>query len=439
MASNAMTVAYNQISDIYGKTLFGTSNRYDAHKKSDLRDTYNRIVKSNKESPLYRLKDNDNVASFAINVKEQAEAMKNVVASLSEDGEGMEAVYGKKIAASDDPDVVTAEYIGDASDENTTGFSLEVKQLATPQINEGNYLRRDGRDFRPGSYSFDLNTNHGSYEFQYNVNDDDSDEEVQAKVRKLINNAGIGLTAELVSNADNTRKALHIESKQTGLSGSEEFLFQIVPASDRGSSDAMNVLGIDRVSSEAENSRFVLNGNEHSSYANTFTVNNRFSVTLNGVSQEGHAAFIGFKPSADAVADNVENLISAYNSIINTASSFADRQETSAKLLSDVSAIAGRFKDQFAEIGLNVEDDASITMDREALISSIEENGGDSSRAFGTLNSFRDALGRHANKASIDPMSYVDKVVVEYKIPGKSFSAPYATSPYAGMMVDRIC
>ena len=201
----------------------------------------------------------------------------------------------------------------------------------------------------------------------------------------------------------------------------------------------MSVLGIDKITSEAENSRFVLNGNEHSSYANTFTVNNRFSVTLNGVSQEGHAAFIGFKPSADAVADNVENLVSAYNSIINTANSFSDRQETSAKLLSDVSAIAGRFKDQFAEMGLTVEDNASITMDREALISSIDENGGDSSRAFNTLNSFRDALGRHANKASIDPMSYVDKVVVEYKIPGKSFSAPYATSPYAGMMVDRIC
>ena len=35
-----------------------TVSRYDSHKKSELRDIYNRMVKTNKESPLYKIKGN---------------------------------------------------------------------------------------------------------------------------------------------------------------------------------------------------------------------------------------------------------------------------------------------------------------------------------------------------------------------------------------------
>ncbi len=439
MASNTMTVVYNQIADTYGTAFFGKNNRFDAQKKSEIKDTYNKIVKTNKESPLYKIRESEDTASFAINVKEQAEEMKNIVASLSENGEGMESVYNKKIAMSNRPDVVEAEYTGDDGDVGAGGFSIEVKQLATTQVNQGNFLRRDARDFDQGSYRFDLTTNHGSYEFKYNVNDDDTDEDVLNKIKKLINNARIGLNAELVSDDSNLRKALHIETKQTGLGDGEEFLFNIEAGSDRGSTDAMRTLGIDKITSAAENSLFVLNGQEHSSYANNFTVNNKFSVTLNGVSSPGDAATIGFKTSVDAVADNVQGLLSGYNGIINTANRFAGRQESSAKLLSEVSGIAKTFKDRFAEIGLIVNEDSSISMDRDAFINSIKDEGGDATKAFSTLNSFRDALGRQATKASIDPMSYVDKVVVEYKNPGRTFSAPYVSSIYAGMIVDRVC
>ena len=47
-----------------------TVSRYDTHKKSQLRDIYNRIIKINKESPLYKIKDVGNVAKYAIDIKE---------------------------------------------------------------------------------------------------------------------------------------------------------------------------------------------------------------------------------------------------------------------------------------------------------------------------------------------------------------------------------
>ncbi len=441
MASNVMSVAYSHLNAMYGISM-GTSNKYDSHKKSELRSTYNSIVKSNKESPLYKISESADVRKFAIDIKEQTHTIKNVVASLSENGEGIESAFEKRIATSSNPDVVTAEYVGNDDDvvsPQAAGFTLEVRQLATPQTNTGYFLRRAGHDFRPGSYGFDLNTNTTSYEFQFNVNDDATNEEVLNKLRKLINNANIGLQAELVSDERGTSKALQIESRQTGLGDGEDYLFQIVPHADKGSQNAMKLLGIDNVSSPAENSSFLLNGARHSSYSNTFTVNNMFAVTLNGVSQPGHPAAVGFKPSADAVADNIERLAAAYNGIINTANRYADSQESSGNLLSDVSKIADRFSSDFSEIGLKVEEDHSLSIDRKTLTDSI--SSGNVTHTFDVLNKFRDALGRKADEASINPMNYVKKVLVAYKHPNpnKNFAAPYISSIYSGMMLDRWC
>ena len=441
MASNVMSVAYNQLNAMYGISM-GTSNKYDAHKKSELRSTYNSIVKSNKQSPLYKIKEGGNVRKFAIDIKEHANTIKNVVASLSENGEGIESAFKKRIASSSDPDIVTAEYVG--GDDNTittdnAGFQLEVQQLATPQINTGHFLRRAGHDFKPGSYSFDLNTNSTSYEFQFNVNSDDTNEEVLNKLRKLINNANIGLSAELLPDARGTSKALQIESRQTGLGDGENQVFEIIPYSNKGSQDAMKLLGIDTVSSPAENSSFLLNGIQHSSYSNTFTVNNMFSVTLNGVSQPGQKTLVGFKPSTDAVADNIESLVSAYNGIINTANRYANSQESSGNLLRDVSKIADSFASDLSEIGLSVEEDSSLSVDRDALTNSIK--GSKVAHTFEVLNKFRDALGSKADQASINPMNYVSKIIVAYKHPNpdKNFATPYISSMYSGMMLDRFC
>ncbi|MDD7642149.1 MAG: flagellar filament capping protein FliD [bacterium] len=441
MSGNVMSVAYNQLNALYGISM-GTSNKYDAHKRSELRSTYNSIVKSNKESPLYKIKEGANVKRFAIDIKEQAHTIKNVVASLSENGEGIESTFRKRIATSNDPKVVTAEYVGSGDTVITSenaGFTLEVQQLATPQVNTGHFLRRAGHDFKPGSYDFDLNTNTASYEFQFNVNDDDTNEEVLQKLRKLINNANIGLQAELISDERGTGKALQIESRQTGLGEGEDSQFEIISHRDKGSQDAMKLLGIDNISSPAENSSFLLNGTKLSSYSNTFTVNNMFSVTLNGVSQPGQAAMVGFKPSADAVADNIERLVSAYNGIINTANRYANAKESSGNLLSDVSRIAGRFAADFSEIGLTVEQDQSLSVDRAALTDSIST--GNTLHTFDVLNRFRDALGQKADQASIDPMNYVSKVIVAYKHPNpeKNFATPYISSMYSGMLVDRFC
>ena len=80
MASAILDNMYNYYLTTYGKS---TVSRYDSHKKSELRSVYNNIVKINKESPLYKIKDSADAQKFAIDIKEHARDLKNVIASLS--------------------------------------------------------------------------------------------------------------------------------------------------------------------------------------------------------------------------------------------------------------------------------------------------------------------------------------------------------------------
>ena len=409
-------------------------SRYDTHKKSQLRDVYNRIIKINKESPLYKIKDAGDVTKYAIDIKETTKSLQNVIASLEG---GVEGVFAKHIAQSSDEDVVSAEYIGnhDADEPDAKGFEIQVRQLASNQVNLGNYLNTDRLDIDPGTYSFDLNTNTRSYEFQYTVNEDDNNLSVLQKLAKLVNSAGIGLSATVDTN-EIGQVALRVASKQTGIAENEDYLFQIVPSFGAVSARAMNVLGIHHVETEARSSSFLLNGIEHSSYANTFTVDNHFDITLRGTHLGDDFAKIDFKANADAIADNVQKLVTAYNDVIDLAHAHSESRN-SDKLIRDMSSVARNYHNELEAIGINIEEDSHLTIDRNLLTDAVTAE--DAEQTFALLNDFKDDLNERSTNAFIDPMNYVNKLVVAYKNPGRNFATPYITSIYSGMMLDRYC
>ena len=255
-------------------------SRYDSHKKSDLRKVYNQILKSNKDSPLYKIPNIEDAKRHAIDIKESAKSIQNVVASLADRYGAFEDSFQKKVAVSSDEEEVGVTYIGDGSeDNNAENFSISVKELAAPQTNVGNYLKDTYHSLPTGSYSFDLNTGSGSYEFQYNVSLEESNLDILTKLANLVNSSDLGITAELRSDGDGS-SALALTSLQTGLSENETSLFTIAPNASAASIEAMDVLGINKITEPAHNSSFTLNGTEHSSYSNTFSIIIAFELTL---------------------------------------------------------------------------------------------------------------------------------------------------------------
>ncbi|MBQ8412253.1 MAG: flagellar capping protein, partial [Lachnospiraceae bacterium] len=87
------------ISSVYNYYLSTYANQHvsknDTHKKSELKDIYNSMVKSSRKSPLYKIENSEVVQKYAIDLKETARAIKNVAASLS-DRDGTIAGFTKK-------------------------------------------------------------------------------------------------------------------------------------------------------------------------------------------------------------------------------------------------------------------------------------------------------------------------------------------------------
>ena len=406
------------------------NSRYDTHKKSELRGVYNRMVKTNKDAPLYKMNIDDDALNFVIDLKETARNMQNVVSSLTSEGDDIESVFYKKIAVSTNEDAVDVEYVGDDKNPDTPVFEVGVKAVATPQVNTGNFLPANGRDFEAGSYSFDLDTTSNSYEFQFNVNYDDSNYTVQRKIERLINTSNVGLKAEVITN-ERAQSALQITSKQTGLADSEEYLFSI---SSGTAWKEIKLLGIDQISSPAESSVFTLNGSEHSSLANTFTINQEFEITIKDVTPDGEPAQIGFKANTEAIADSVDNLLTSFNGFLEVGQKYSSGKGNN-QLLNEINSISKHYASELAKVGILINDDMSLSLDKEAMAGVV--TGEAAKAAFKTLNKFKDALSREADKTAVNPMNYVDKVAVEYKNPGKNFAAPYASSTYSGLLIDQ--
>ncbi len=413
-------------------------SRYDSHKRSDLRKIYNQMVKTNKESPLYKLSSEDEVTRYAIDIKENAKTIQNVVASLSDSYGGFEDSFRKKVAISSDEETVEVNYIGDGNEENGVDtFNIEVKRLSSPQINVGNYLKNEALSFIPGSYSFDLNTNSSSYEFQFNVNPAETNLDIMKKLANLMNHSTLGINATIRSgNGQNTgSSALTLTSTQTGLSEGETYLFDISPGTSAESIKAMDLLGIHKVTHLPENSLFYLNGEEHNSLSNTFTINNIFELTLKDTTDEDSSATISFKTSTDAVADNIMSLVDAFNRVLTIAENTSSKATGDTnKLLNEMRSLSIVRKDSLEKIGLMVADNGAISLDKEKLSEAISPEN--SENTFATLTRFKNAIGVKADKVAINPMDYVNKKIVAYKNPGKTWAAPYNASIYSGMMLD---
>ncbi len=414
---------YDYLASVVGQT---DTSRYDSHKKSTLRGVYNNMIKANKESPLYKIADSDSAARFAIDIKESARSIQNIVSELSESGDDLSSLLDKKVAVSSDPTVLEVEFVGD--DNSVDGFDLEVLRLAQPQVNQGRFLKSDDRSFEEGSFSFDLDTTTGAYEFQFNVNRGETNIDIQSKIARLVNQSGVGLQANVITTSQG-ESALRIQSKQTGLAEGEDFLFKIQSG---GSWNEVNTLGIGEVTSPASSSSFILNGTQRSSLSNTFTIGRSFEVTLKETN-EGSAVHVGFMANTDAIGNSIGQLLGAYNSMVDVAASHGGTRNN--LLYNEVTRISNRFVADFAEMGITLNDDAKFELDEETFSRAV--SGEDATDHFQVLNDFKDAISKEASRTSINPMKYVDKVIVEYKNPGKSLAAPYAPSIYAGMLMNK--
>ena len=409
--------------------------KYDTHKKSELRSVYNSIVKLNKDAPWYLPTTNKDTQHYAVSLKENARELHNAIAQLG--GLEQDSMFRKKSAYSTDTEVAEAAYIGsDALTSTSPEFDLEVKELATPQENLGYFLPDLATTLSPATYSFDISINDMNYEFQFNINEGDTNRQIMDRLSRLINNADIGIQANVAES--DSRYALRLTSDATGVPANKAYHFRVSDDHTSKASGVVGNMGLNYISHPAGNVCFLINGEERSSSSNHFTVGKLFDVQIKAVSPEDKPVHIGLKTDTESITDNINQLIGSYNSFIRSAASYLETQSRSRQLVREFSSIASHYGTSLENMGMHLQDDGILSVNDEKLQQAAASAGNDLS-SFSVLKDFSSSLLRKSDQVSLNPMDYVDKKIVAYKNPGHNFISPYTTSAYSGMMFNSYC
>lgn len=426
-----VTVMISSVYSYYLSQYGNKSNsKYDSHTRTQLKNTYSKVVKINSQTPVYKLDLSTAAQKYAIDLKEHARALENITEDLSDGADG--TMTFKKSAVSSNASAVNASYITDfgaASDDES--FDINVKQLACSQLNTGNYLQLRSKHIKPGEYSFDLSINDVIYEFQFKVDNSETTNNIQNKIARLINRSNIGLTANIKEDSlGNT--AINIESESTGINGTTPVIFSI-KSDDANNQPLIDTLGLDRVTQYPANAIFDVDGDERSSMSNSITINKAYDVKLSKVTEE--PVTISLKADADSIVESLNELVAGYNNLISVTNDENNNHfQGTEKLQNEIASIARSYKKQLADSGLSLNKDGTISADKEVIINA--DNKDALSHIYESLNSFKNSIKEKAENIALNPMDYVNNKIIAYKNPLRSFPDPYNLSAYTGMMFN---
>lgn len=407
-----------------------SNSKYDSHTRTQLKNTYSKVVKINSQTPVYKLDLSTAAQKYAIDLKEHARALENITEDLSDGADG--TMTFKKSAVSSNASAVNASYITDfgaASDDES--FDINVKQLACSQLNTGNYLQPRSKHIKPGEYSFDLSINDVIYEFQFKVDNSETTNNIQNKIARLINRSNIGLTANIKEDSlGNT--AINIESESTGINGTTPVIFSI-KSDDPNNQLLIDTLGLDRVTQYPSNAIFDVDGDERSSMSNSITINKAYDVKLSKVTEE--PVTISLKADADSIVESLNELVAGYNNLISVTNDENNNHfQGTEKLQNEIASIARSYKKQLADSGLSLNKDGTISADKEVIINA--DNKDALSHIYESLNSFKNSIKEKAENIALNPMDYVNNKIIAYKNPTRTYNDPYNLSAYTGMMFN---
>lgn len=426
-----VTVMISSVYSYYLSQYGNKSNsKYDSHTRTQLKNTYSKVVKINSQTPVYKLDLSTAAQKYAIDLKEHARALENITEDLSDGADG--TMTFKKSAVSSNASAVNASYITDfgaASDDES--FDINVKQLACSQLNTGNYLQPRSKHIKPGEYSFDLSINDVIYEFQFKVDNSETTNNIQNKIARLINRSNIGLTANIKEDSlGNT--AINIESESTGINGTTPVIFSI-KSDDANNQQLIDTLGLDRVTQYPANAIFDVDGDERSSMSNSITINKAYNVKLSKITEE--PVTISLKADADSIVESLNELVAGYNNLISVTNDENNNHfQGTEKLQNEIASIARSYKKQLADSGLSLNKDGTISTDKEVIINA--DNKDALSHIYESLNSFKNSIKEKAEDIALNPMDYVNNKIIAYKNPLRSFPDPYNLSAYTGMMFN---
>lgn len=406
---------YNtQIMPPYG---FG---RTQASKKNDLKTVYNNMVRQNQKSPFYKFTFSDANQMYAIGIKEAALTLEAESKVLS--GENNTEKKHLKVV-SDNEYVLYANLNETATEDLPEQLTIQVKSLATCQTNTGSYLPAGETSIPTGEYSFGITVDKNQYTFRLKVNEGDTNQKIQRNLATAINENNIGVRATIRNNRIEGSSAIVLHSEAIGKPNNRDLFFKFDET--YLDNDITTLLGIEQIETLPSNAEFYINDTLHTSISNRISLNHSMDIDL--LSTSDKPVHIRLVPDEDKVSDQLKVFLDSYNQLVDIARN--GNQKSATKLFRDVTGIANRNKTAITEAGLTIKEEGYLVLSDDSDPDRIRN-------LFDKESSFRKDIKRTTNKMTLNPLHYIDKIVVTYPNTNRTYPNPYYPSKYSGLLFN---
>lgn len=424
------TAVYNYLASSYMNEA-GLRNLNKVHKRSELRNIYNAIIKINKDSPLYKVDLTRENQKFAIGIKDLSLQISDTARSLYQ--ETPDSVFHTIKACTEDPSSASIHLISDNQENYPEPFTLKVNSLALNQVNQSLDISANTLNPVSGNYAFTVEIDDTAYSFQYHIKENTTNRDTLNKLSDFINQSDIGLICSNKRNEDNTIQ-MRLESVETGVAGGPVFRLYDTK-SPQGVTGLVEYYGLNQTVQEARNAQFEINGEAKESLSNQILLNKTLQVNFLQTSQV--PAGINYLPDSEAIFAAIDDFCSQYNQMIDLADSYHSAQGMPQKLLYQLQRTSEPYRNELEACGIRFGQSGKMQLDRFLTVQSIES--GEINNLFST-NGYLKSVDRQVSSIILNPMNYVDKTLVTYPDFNRSnLSSPYVSSIYSGMMFNYYC
>lgn len=403
-----------------------TLNR--THKPSELRSLYSHMVRLNQKSPLYKINLSTDTQVFALSLKESSMELNQAMSD-------MESAFSYTKAVSEKPEAADAKIIENSTYPLPEAFTLQVHALASAQVNTGAFVPSVNLSKAPaaGSYSFTIENEDATYEFQFNIKEYSKNKDILTKLSDFISKSHVGIHASLLEKGDTT--ALRLESEATGDLGTPLFTLQDTNAPS-GAPGLAAFYQLNTISSRSSSASYSVNGEEHSGLTNHLIIGRSLHVDLKSPSQETFS--IGYGPDTDHILSQLEQFRDSFNYTLQLAKNFGAKQPTANRVVSELRSVVNNYRSELESAGLSMTADGTMQIDPSLAVQAIEND--EMKAVFSKEKGPIHDLISKTNYITLNPMDYVDKMLITY--PNLSRPAtvhPYACSIYSGLLFNYYC
>lgn len=425
-----MTSVYNYMLESYP---IKREVMYPAHKRSELKRIYNNILDLSKRSPLYKINLSKDNQDYTFGIKETAIELKTKLVGMEDPVAS--GFTSKSIMVSDEK-VLSAKLLQDDTEGLPENITFQVSALASIQINAGKELLLVSKGLPSGEYDFNARIMDQDYKLHYVHENRIENSEALRKMSEFINMAVPGVNATVERGIDADYGKIVIISEQAGRSGEPAFDFSDADSQRMG---VVEYFGLNRVEKPSGTSEFMINDISRKTSTNTFNLEGKLRITLNGTSQE--PVSLKIVPDSEKILTSLEDVLDTYNRLVRIAQNRTQNNKEhyrASKLISEMKGLEKVYSEELEACGIISDENGYLSIKDSLAVQAAIDGGIES--LFTRENGFIARLLDKAGEIAINPMEYIEKTIVTYPDNSKiGFRNPYITSMYSGLFFNSYC